>query len=54
MNRVETFTANSLHDLQAVINQWCAKEQLNPISVSITKSGLYFYAAVVVEDLYND
>ena len=54
MNRVETFTANSLHELQVVINLWCADEQLKPISISITKSTSYFYAAVVVEDLNND
>ena len=50
MNRVETFTANSLHELQTVINQWCADEQLNPISISITKSPSFFYAAVVVKE----
>lgn len=58
MNRVETFSADTVAALQTVINAWCKAKQLNPISISIMRddveSHCNFAAAVVVEDLYND
>lgn len=50
MNRVETFSAGTIAELQIVINLWCADEQMNPISISIMRDGLFYTAAVVVEE----
>ncbi len=55
MNKVETFAAETLSDLQQFINDWCIHHNIEPLSVSVgyNPHGLItpYFAAVVVKEL---
>lgn len=55
MNRVETFEAESLSELQVSINLWCKSQNIEPLSVSVgyNPNEIFtpYFAAVVVKEL---
>lgn len=51
MNYIETFyCSDTYEDLQSIINRYCERNKLNPISISVIWSAGTYVAFVVMED----
>ena len=52
-NHVRAFKADTRWDLEDQINNYCSSNELEAISVSVTKDGGTLVAFVVVEDRHD-